>query len=248
MTSTAFLLTGVNVDLPFLSRESYNLKRYVSRLVMGRPSRINWTRAISDLNLQIGLGERLAVVGSNGAGKTTLLRLLAGVLEPSTGLCKRYVKSCSILGDAGLGLDSDLTGRENLLNLLMIQGRKRKSAVRLLDEAVHITGLNEAITRPVYTYSTGMSIRLRMSATLLSGADALILDEGIGGADLEFMKNIESRLQKLFDDTPTLIIASHDLAMLRRRCVSALWLENGRINGLSGVEDVIDAYTQSAER
>ena len=215
---------------------------------MGRPSRINWTRAISDLNLQIGLGERLAVVGSNGAGKTTLLRLLAGVLEPSTGLCKRYVKSCSILGDAGLGLDSDLTGRENLLNLLMIQGRKRKSAVRLLDEAVHITGLNAAITRPVYTYSTGMSIRLRMSATLLSGADALILDEGIGGADLEFMKNIESRLQKLFDDTPTLIIASHDLAMLRRRCTSALWLENGRINALSGVEDVIDAYTQSAER
>ena len=80
--------------------------------------------ALRDVSLHLFAGDRVALIGSNGAGKTTLLRVMAGIYEPVAGLVKTTGR-ISPMFDIGLGIDSELSGYDN------IRLRGRHSGVKL---------------------------------------------------------------------------------------------------------------------
>src|SRR5262249_4036440 len=90
------------------------LKEYLVRGLFLRPAaaRMEW-RALQDVSLKVGSGDRLGVIGHNGAGKSTLLKLLAGVYYPTSGR-RRVEGQVSSLFDISLGFEPEATGWENI--------------------------------------------------------------------------------------------------------------------------------------
>jgi ABC-2 type transport system ATP-binding protein len=95
---------------------------------------------------------------------------------------------------------------------------------------------------PLRTYSTGMRVRLAMGVVTSIDPEILLLDEGIGAVDAEFMKKARNRLQKLVERSGILVFASHSNEFLAQLCKTAMWVDHGTIKMTGGIEDVVRAY------
>ncbi|MBW8079272.1 MAG: ATP-binding cassette domain-containing protein, partial [Gallionella sp.] len=112
----SLLLQNVQLDLPIFDVSAQSLKKRVMR--MGRRNRIAEdstgvvvVRAVDDLSLELGAGDRLGLIGHNGAGKSTLLRVMAGIYPPTGGTGDVRGKTVP-LPDISLGMDEQSTGRQ----------------------------------------------------------------------------------------------------------------------------------------
>ena len=72
--------------------------------------------------------------------------------------------------------------------------------------------------------------------------EILLLDEGIGAVDADFMKKARNRLQKLVARSGILVFASHSNEFLARLCKTAMWIDHGTVKMTGGIEDVVRAY------
>src|SRR5438045_485928 len=108
----------VSVLFPLYHGNSRSLKKMLVAAASGRLAEDQQhrvvVRALSDITFSLRSGERLGLIGSNGAGKTTLLRVLAGIYEPVTGRI-RINGTLNALLDPSLGMNAELTGRENIM-------------------------------------------------------------------------------------------------------------------------------------
>src|ERR1700746_2475310 len=95
---------------------------------------------------------------------------------------------------------------------------------------------------PLHTYSTGMRLRLAMWVVSSIAPEILLLDEGIGAVDADFLKKAQSRLQGLVDRSGILVFASHSNEFLARLCKTAIWIDHGEIKMSGGIEEVVRAY------
>ena len=82
---------------------------------------------------------------------------------------------------------------------------------------------------PLRTYSTGMRVRLAMGVVTSIDPEILLLDEGIGAVDADFLKKAQSRLQGLVERSGILVFASHSNEFLARLCKTAMWIDHGVI-------------------
>jgi ABC-2 type transport system ATP-binding protein len=72
--------------------------------------------------------------------------------------------------------------------------------------------------------------------------EILLLDEGIGAVDAEFLKKAQARLQGLVERSGILVFASHSNEFLARLCKTAMWIDHGTIKMTGGIEDVVRCY------
>ena len=98
------------------------------------------------------------------------------------------------------------------------------------------------LSMPLRTYSTGMRVRLAMGVVTSIDPEILLLDEGIGAVDAEFMKKARTRLQDLVARSGILVFASHSNEFLAQLCTSAMWIDHGTIRMTGGIEEVVGAY------
>ena len=119
---------GLCVDFPIYHGNSRSLKRHVFARASGRLQQDDKSRivvnALRDISLDLRSGDRLGLIGGNGAGKTTLLRALAGVYEPVHGRVVIQGRVGALL-DATLGMNFELTGRENIALRGLYNGMSR---------------------------------------------------------------------------------------------------------------------------
>ncbi|RYY08506.1 MAG: ABC transporter ATP-binding protein, partial [Alphaproteobacteria bacterium] len=109
---------GLSVDFPIYHGNSRSLKKHIFARASGRLQQDDKSRivvnALRDISLDLRSGDRLGLIGGNGAGKTTLLRTLAGIYEPVHGRIEIQGRIGALL-DPNLGMNSELTGRENIV-------------------------------------------------------------------------------------------------------------------------------------
>lgn len=184
--------------------------------------------ALSDLSLKIFKGERVALFGDNGAGKTTLLKLLTGITEPSSGEIKRFGKVVSLI-DITAGFHQEFSGRENIaLNAVLLGLDLRK--IRQIEESViAFSGIAKFIDQPLYTYSSGMMLRLGFAIAIHAEPEILILDEGIIVGDQNFQKKAYDKVEEIFAAGKTIVVCSHMLPLLKRLCERFIWLDQGQV-------------------
>ena len=199
---------------------------------------------LSDINFDLIAGETLGVVGKNGSGKSTLLRILAGVINPTSGSVSTPDGTrCSLLA-LGLGFMNDLTGIDNVTINLMLHGFSRKEAQRAMPEIAEFSELGDAFHNRVKTYSSGMRSRLAFSAALYTRADILLIDEVLAVGDLTFRKKAKKALAQKLAGDQTVVYVSHSEGAVQRLCDRAIWLENGRLRKIGSPDDVVSAYEQ----
>src|SRR3954468_11775779 len=184
--------------------------------------------ALKDINIEIGPGERVGLLGHNGAGKTTLLKTIAGLYPLSAG--RRVVRgSVRSIFEIGLGFEPDATGRENILYRGLLLGMKPDFMRSIEHEIVAFADLGDFIDYPVKTYSSGMLVRLAFGVSTAVGGDILLLDEIIGAGDASFMLKARARIQTLVEQSEILILASHDLHTLAGICQRGVILHHGQL-------------------
>lgn len=200
---------------------------------------------LQDISFHLFRGETLGVVGTNGAGKSTLLRLLTGVMDPTSGSIVGAAEvRCGLLS-LGVGFMADLTGADNVVISLMLQGFSRTAASKLLPEIQEFSELGDAFNERVRTYSAGMRSRLMFSAALHTRSDILLIDEVLSVGDVSFRKKARAALTERIKGDQTVVYVSHSEATVRELCHRTLWLERGRVQAIGATDDVLELYAQS---
>ena len=197
--------------------------------------------ALREITMTLKMGDRVGLVGHNGAGKSTLLRLLSGIYEPTRGRTVIRGRVAPVF-DLGVGMDPEITGYENIIIRGLFLGQTRKQMLAKVDEIAEFTELGEYLSMPLRTYSTGMRVRLAMGVVTSIDPEILLLDEGIGAVDAEFLKKAQTRLQALVERSGILVFASHSNEFLARLCKTAMWIDHGTVRMHGGIEEVVGAY------
>jgi ABC-type polysaccharide/polyol phosphate transport system ATPase subunit len=245
-------LDGVSVSFPIYHGGSRSLKKsLLFRSSAGRIGRdvsqrvtINALRSIS---LSLKRTDRLALIGSNGAGKTTLLRVMAGIYEPTAG-CISIRGRISPMFDIGLGIDSDLSGYDNIRIRGLVLGLSSREIESRLPDIAEFTDLKDYLDMPVRVYSSGMIVRLTFAIATCFKPEILLMDEWIVAGDTHFMNKAKHRIETFVDEASVLVLASHDFDVCRRWCNKGLWLQQGQIQAFGNVDDVIRQYQSRDQR
>lgn len=189
---------------------------------------------LSIKELEFEKGKIYGIVGKNGAGKTTLFRILAGLTPPTAGTVTKA-------GDFNQGvlieypaLDPTMSGRDNLLWMRKLNGKRK---CREIEELLEIVNLKEAGNRKVNTYSLGMKQRLGLAMCLLPSPEVLILDEPMNGLDPDGIIEFRKMLQKIHEEGTTILISSHILDELHRLATDYVFMKEGKaVKKVSGEE------------
>ena len=239
---------NLSVLFPLYHSSSRSLKKMVVAAASGRLGKDQQqrvvVRALSGINLHLESGDRLGLVGSNGAGKTTLLRVLAGIYEPVLG--RIHVKgSLNALLDPNLGMNMELTGRENILLRGLYNGVPKSALPRLEDDVAEFAELSDFLDLPVRIYSAGMVVRLGFALATAIKPQILLMDEWFLAGDAAFMDKARLRLETMVRGADILVLSSHSTDIIRNWCTRVLWLDQGQIVADGPAEEVLGQYLGS---
>jgi lipopolysaccharide transport system ATP-binding protein len=233
---------GLAIEYPLYHHNARSLKR---RLMGSAPRRLKEDHshrvvvaALRDLTFTINRGERVALIGPNGAGKSTLLRTVAGIYEPVAGRLKVEGEIGSLI-DPGAGMESLATGRENIVLRGLYRGMSEADAQAMAEEVVAFADLGEFIDVQIRGYSAGMQVRLSFALATAMMPEILLMDEWFMAGDAQFMARADERLKQLVTGADILMIATHDMEVVRRWCTRAIRIEAGVIIQDGPVDEVL---------
>ena len=201
--------------------------------------------ALRDINVEIGEGERIGIIGRNGAGKSTLLKIISRVTPPTTGtvLIRGIVSS---LLEIGTGFHPELSGRENIYLNGSILGLKKKQIEKQIDSIIQFSGIETFIDMPLKHYSTGMQLRLAFSVAAHLEPDILLIDEVLAVGDVEFQRKCISKMEEVSKQHGrTILFVSHQLNSISKLCTKGLWIDKGNLKFFGSVEEAIEKYLTS---
>jgi homopolymeric O-antigen transport system ATP-binding protein len=224
-------MIGGVVTAPFRKRASAN------------GHQILW--ALRDINLEIGQGELVGIIGHNGAGKSTLLKVLSRVTKPTTGEVELFGRIGSLL-EVGTGFHPDLTGRENIFLSGAILGMRRAEIQQKFDEIVAFSELEKFIETSVKWYSSGMYVRLAFSVAAHLEPEILMMDEVLAVGDAAFQQKCLDKMRDIRQQGRTILFVSHDMAAVTRLCRRVVLLESGRVVADGDPSAVVNQYLKSS--
>lgn len=243
--ASAISLTGVGVRYRLPHHPTRSFKEQAIRRMRGGVHHTDlW--ALQDLTLTVEPGETVGLVGHNGAGKTTLLRVLAGIRPPSRGRVVVRGRIAPII-ELGAGLDPELTAVENAVLLGALLGREPRAVRRRAPEVIAWAGLEAFADVPVRAFSSGMTARLAFATITDLAPDVLLVDEVLSVGDATFAVRARDRIAELVAEGCAVVLASHDMELVRERAQRVLWLHGGRVRGWGPPGQVVDDYVRAME-
>ena len=236
-------LENVSVKYNAPSERFNTFKEYAIRWMQGKVQHQSFL-ALHDVDLSIRRNEVFGIIGNNGAGKSTMLKLISRVLRPSTG--RVYVKGrVAPLLELGAGFHPELSGRENVyLNGAML-GFSRAEMNQKFLEIVEFSEIGDFIDAPLRTYSSGMWARLGFSVAIDVDPDILVLDEILSVGDESFQRKCLNRIDQIIRGNATILIVSHNMAMIEQMCQRSAWLDHGEVKAVGETCEVIAAYRKA---
>lgn len=196
--------------------------------------------ALDHIDLEVGKGEILGIIGLNGSGKSTLSNIIAGITHPTEGSLS-VDGSVSMLS-VGAGIDSMLTGRENISFKCMLLGITPAHVKEIEQEIIDFADIGIHIDQPARTYSSGMRSRLGFAISAHLDPDILIIDEALSVGDNSFADKSLSKLDEFREKKKTIIFVSHSVTQMNDLCDRVLWLHKGKILGCATPDRMIVPY------
>jgi ABC-2 type transport system ATP-binding protein len=197
------------------------------------------TRALSGVDLRIRQGSVFGLLGPNGAGKTTTIRILATLLEPTSGTATvlghdvvrdaRTVREKVSLTGQYASVDEDLTGFENLVLMGRLLGLSWRDARKRATELLEAFGLDDAAGRQVMTYSGGMRRRIDIAASLVAIPEILFLDEPTTGLDPRSRSQVWELVRRIADEGTTVLLTTQYLDEADRLAERLAVIDHGRV-------------------
>jgi len=197
---------------------------------------------LNNISVEVKRGESLGIVGRNGSGKSTLLRTIAGIIKPDQGTITVNGTFAPILA-IGAGLESELTGYENINLLLALYGTPRRNT-NAIENVREFSELSDEVLRmPVKQYSSGMVARLAFSISLANDSDILIIDEVMAVGDQGFQAKCVNKIYQIKDQGKTILYVSHFPEDVAKICNKALLLERGEVIHSGDSKEICQKYS-----
>lgn len=190
---------------------------------------------LRSIELTVGAGEAVALLGANGSGKTTLLSIAAGLLPASSGTCTwgaldeldRDARRQLAFVAHSTQIYARLSARENLQLLASLRGDATDPA--RIDPLLVRVGLGDAIDRPAGTFSRGMQQRLAIARALVGRPELVLLDEPFTALDFAGRTVLACILMEERARGAAILLSSHDLDAVAEVSDRAVLLADGRI-------------------
>ena len=201
--------------------------------------------ALQDINLHVPKGDFVFITGASGAGKSTLLKLLFAEERPTTGQILVHGRNIARLPSSRIpGLrreigivfqDFKLLERRNVFDnvalALEVLGLPRREIARRVWLMLKRLGIHHKMRSMPLTLSGGEQQRVAIARALVNEPLILLADEPTGGLDQEASQRIMGVLADVNARGTTVLIATHNIDMVRSMGKRVLHLENGRISG-----------------
>ena len=216
-------------------------KRYPGKL-FSTPTEVV---GLKNVNLRVGRGEAVGLIGENGSGKTTLLKIMSGALTPSSGKVMAPF-SPRLISLSGLQLPN-LSVLENTELMLRAHGRHAREATQEALELIELAELDEKTYLPYNTLSTGMRARLGFYLATINQPEILLMDEVLSVADGRFRATAEEILQAMMRQAHGVVIASHSMTTIADFCSRAIVMSAGEAVFEGPSREAIKFYTETKE-
>ena len=154
--------------------------------------------------------------------------MLAGIYEPVIGRL-RVQGSLNALLDPSLGMNMELTGRENILLRGLYNGLPKPMLPRLEEDVAEFAELSDFLDLPVRIYSAGMVVRLGFALATAIKPQILLMDEWFLAGDAVFLEKAKHRLEEMVRGADILVLSSHQAEIIRDWCTRVLWLDQGQV-------------------
>lgn len=187
---------------------------------------------LSDINLRIGAGRRLIVMGANGAGKSLFLRLCHGLIDPTTGHRRWASGEARPRAQAMVFQRPVLLRRsvaENIDYPLALRGLPRAARRETVARTLDRFGLAPMAQRAARLLSGGEQQRLALARAWAMAPQVLFLDEPTAALDPSATRIIETMIEGFSADGITIVMATHDLGQARRLAQDVAFLHRGRL-------------------
>ncbi len=198
------------------------------------------TRGVDGLSFTVHPGEIYGLIGPNGAGKTTTLRIIATILQPTSGEARVYGHSVAdepekvrmIIGylPEDAGAYKYLTGLEFLRFIASFYTDDEERREEMVREAAEMSGLGERLGDKIKSYSKGMLRRLLVAKTLMTHPRLAILDEPTSGLDVAHAYRVRRIIKQYSrEHGVTILLSSHNMLEVEYLCDRVGIIYRGRI-------------------
>src|SRR5688572_5225984 len=205
--------------------------------------------ALDSLSVELEAGDVYGFIGPNGAGKSTTMKILAGLLEPTSGDARVLGRRVSQNGDFVrrnigympdfIGVYEDLKVSEYLEFFAAAYGIGRKQRKSVVEQVLELTDLKYKRDALVDSLSRGMTQRLSLARVLVHDPPVLLLDEPASGLDPRARIEIRELLKELQRLGKTILISSHILSELGEFCNKLGIIERGKLLVSGTIEDLM---------
>ncbi len=211
--------------------------------VEGLTKRYGDVTAVDDLSFTVRRGAVTGFLGPNGAGKTTALKAIVGLARPTAGralingapidsmapdarMLGVYIESC--------GAYPGRSARDHLRSLAALAGLVPGRVAEVLG----VVGLDEAASRRVGTFSTGMRQRLGLASALLGDPEIVVLDEPLNGLDPQGIRWLRTLLRERAARGRTVLLSSHVLTEVAQTVDDVVVIHRGRLVRQGAIEEL----------
>ncbi len=212
------------------------------RALVGLPAKGMHFNALEGITQDFRRGEIVGLAGLNGSGKSTLARIIAGITWPTGGTCE--VRGTVSMLAANVGMNDQLTGRENISYKCMLMGLTRRQIAAIEQDIIDFAEVGVYIDQPLRTYSSGMRSRLGFAISVHVDPEILIVDEALAVGDAAFSEKCLDRMQEFRDRGKTIFFVTHAPWQMLHFCDRVLWLHKGRTVGFDRAEVMVPSYVE----
>jgi len=244
MTTPIVRLSGVSKRFPVR-------RKWLDTLL--HPTRIEYQQALDPIDLEIRAGETFGLLGQNGAGKTTLFKILATLVLPDEGTAEvagiDVVRHPSRVRDIltpvipnERSLYWRLNAVENLRLYAALHGSTGEAGRKIVEETLHVVGLDDAGEKQVGLFSSGMRQRLLVARALLSHPKVLLLDEPTRSMDPVGARDFRAFIREEIIERQrcTVLLATHDHHEVADLCTRIGILEKGRLLAVGAAGELVE--------
>jgi polar amino acid transport system ATP-binding protein len=224
--------------------------------IVGLEARYDSTTVLSGIDLQVGRGQVIGLIGPSGSGKSTILRVLTGLLPPVGGSVRIDDEPVNYADPAAVrrlrdriaivfqqyNLFQNMTVLENV-TIAPVKIRKRSRA-EVEAEATALlarVGLGDKLTHYPDELSGGQQQRVAIARALALHPEILLLDEVTAALDPELVSEVLDTIRVLARDGMTMLIVSHEMAFIREVASKVVFMAGGRVVETGSPAQIFDA-------
>lgn len=213
-------------------------------------------RVLDGINLSVGSGETVGLIGPSGSGKSTILRVLTGLLKPESGLVRvagdtinfdkpaeiRKLRNRTAIVFQQYNLFQNLTVLENVMIApTKVHGRQRSEVQPEAEHLLEKVGLADKLGSYPDQLSGGQQQRVAIARGLCLKPEILLLDEVTAALDPELVSEVLDTIRELANEGMTMLIVSHEMGFIREISARVAFMADGKIVELGSPQQIFDA-------